>query len=373
MNFELTFVPDIHQLYDAKRGYGFAIAAMRSKTEDMRDSWPGDYFEPMVPSLLIDVPNGNYEVKLTIGSDSEAADVTVKEGLGRLKVYSVTTDPGETITKSFAVHVQDGQLKLAFAGKSPIVQQVSIRRDASIPTIFLTGDSTVTDQPSGHFPYTGWGQMIGLFLNEKIAVANHACSGRSSKSFIVEARLNRVAKKLHKGDYLAVQFAHNDEKEGEMGTDPFTTYQQYLKQYIELAREKEAYPILIAPMHRRVFHEDGSIENTHGEYIEAMRQLAIEESVPFVDLAALSKIYFEQLGVELTKRIFLWTKAGEYDYLPEGTEDNTHFREYGAFQIARLITEGVTAAGIEPLSQHLIPATEINELQVKFERNELVK
>src|SRR5690606_15226033 len=155
-----------------------------------------------VPTLLIDVPNGNYEVKLTIGSSTEAAIITVKEGLGRLKLYEVRTEPGQIITKSFAVHVQDGQLKLAFAGKAPNVQQVAIRRDASIPTIYLTGDSTVTDQPSGHFPYTGWGQMLGLFLNETLAVANHAGSGRSSKSFIVETRLNRVAKKIRKGDYL---------------------------------------------------------------------------------------------------------------------------------------------------------------------------
>lgn len=358
MEFGYSLIPDDNCQYDREQGYGFSLPPMRSKTEDMRDSWPGDYFDSVIPSFLMDVPNGNYIVTLTIGSPDHPTETTVKEGLGRLRLFELKTEAGEFVTRSIAVHVNDGQLKLAFGGAAPQVQNVEVKRTVNIPTIHLAGDSTVTDQPSGHFPYTGWGQMIGLFLESSIAVANYACSGRSSKSFIQEGRLNRIEKKLRKGDFLLVQFAHNDEKENDGGTDPSTTYPAYLKQYIDVARRHEAHPVLIAPMHRRVYETDGSIRNTHGDYIEAMRQLALKEDVPFVDLASLSKAYFEELGEEQSKQVFLWTEPGQYEYLPEGSQDNTHFSEFGAIAIAKLVAQGIQEAGVEPLLYHLIAEEE---------------
>ncbi|RTE10889.1 rhamnogalacturonan acetylesterase [Paenibacillus whitsoniae] len=358
MEFGYAIKTDLCGTYDMEQGYGFSLPLMRSKVEDMRDSWPGDYFIPAVPTLLMDVPNGNYRVTLTIGSPNRQAVTTVKEGLGRLRLYELKTEAGVVVKKSFAVHVADGQLKLAFSGEAPSVQQVEVMRLASLPTLFLAGDSTVTDQPSFHYPYTGWGQTIGLFLSDGLAIANHACSGRSSKSFIQESRLSRIAKKLRGGDFLVIQFAHNDEKESDIGTEPFTTYPTYLKQYLDLARDTGAYPLLVAPMHRRFFEEDGTIRNTHGDYIEAMRQLAEQEGIPFIDLAARSKEYFEELGEERTKQVFLWTEAGQYEYLPEGTQDNTHFTEPGAVEIARLIVSEIEGKGIEPLQRHLLPGAE---------------
>lgn len=143
----------------------------------------------------MDVPNGNYRVTLQIGSADRSAVTTVREGLGRIKLLDMNTGAGELMTRTFAVHVDDGQLKLAFGGAAPAVQHVKVERAAGIPTLYLAGDSTVTDQPSGQFPYSGWGQMIGLYLNEGIAVANHARSGKSAKTFIQESRLLRIAKK----------------------------------------------------------------------------------------------------------------------------------------------------------------------------------
>ncbi|MNN29675.1 Rhamnogalacturonan acetylesterase RhgT [compost metagenome] len=134
---------------------------------------------------------------------------------------------------------------------------------------------------------------------------------------------------------------------------PFTSYQKYLKQFIELARNIQAYPVFIAPMHRRFFEEDGSIRNTHGDYIEAMRQLAALEAVPFVDLAALSKEYFEELGEAGSKQVFLWAEPGQYINIPQGVQDNTHFSEAGAIQIARLVAKGIFAADAELLKQHI--------------------
>ena len=354
MEFGYSFIPRVENKYDKEKGYGFSVPPNSSRYEDLKDSWPGDYFLTPVPTLLMDVPNGNYKVTLILGSSDQPAITTVKAGLGHLKLHEVRTEIGESLAKTFAVHIDDGQLKLAFGGEAPGVQHVEVRRMTSIPTMFLASDSTVTDQPSGQFPYSGWGQMIGLFLDESIAVANHARSGRSSKSFIAESRLNRIAKKLCKGDYLLVQFAHNDEKDNAGATRPFTTYQDYLKQYIDLAQEAEAYPILVAPMHRRFFEKDGSIKNTHGDYIEAMRQLAQQEKVPFIDLASLSKVYFEELGTECTKEVFLWAEPGQYKNLPEGAEDNTHFSESGAIEIARLVAKGILEAGAEPLCSHIL-------------------
>src|SRR5690625_5710451 len=164
MDFGYSFVPEKDCKYDMARGYGFSTSVECSSNEDLRDSWPGDYFFPPVPTLLMDVPNGNYQVTLTLGSSHRSSITTVKEGLGHLRLYEVKTKAGEFVTKKLSVHIDDGQLKLAFGGPNPAVKHVEVQRNANIPTIFLAGDSTVTDQSSGQFPYAGWGQMIGLFL-----------------------------------------------------------------------------------------------------------------------------------------------------------------------------------------------------------------
>ena len=362
MEFNYSFQPKINCKYDRERGYGFAISPEPSRFEDLRDSWPGDYFLIPVPTLLIDVPNGNYKVRLTLGDANHPSNTTVKEGLGHLKINQLKTASGQFVQRCFAVHVSDGQLKLAFGGLNPRVKHVEVERVSNIPTIYLAGDSTVTDQASGQFPYTGWGQMLSLFLSENITVANHARSGRSSKSFIRESRLNRIAKRIRKNDYLLIQFAHNDEKDNGGGTRPFTTYQEYLKRYLDLARRHHAHPILIAPMHRRFFDKNGHIVNTHGDYIEGMRQLALKEKVPFVDLAMLSKVYFEELGEERSKQVFLWARPGQYENLPEGAEDNTHFSEQGAIEIAKLVAKGIHKANISPLSDYLLSKGEIDSI-----------
>jgi lysophospholipase L1-like esterase len=339
--------------YDMERGYGYAQSPEPSRNEDMRDSWPGEYFIPHVPTFLVDVPYGNYKVTVTVGRPEAPSATTIKAGQGHLVLDTFETAPGETIRETFAVHVEDGQLKLAFAGAAPGVRKIEIERSPDVPTLFLAGDSTVTDQASGQYPYTGWGQMIGKCFTAGLAVCNHARSGRSSKSFIDESRLTKLWRRVRPADYILVQFAHNDEKDNDGGTLPYTTYQQYLKRYIDGARERGAHPVLVAPMHRRFFDEQGQIKNTHGEYIEAMRQLADREQVPFLDLASKSKELFEKLGAEETKRIFMWAEPGRYASMPEGAQDNTHFSEEGGIAIARLVAECIREAGVEPLASYL--------------------
>ncbi|WP_282941457.1 rhamnogalacturonan acetylesterase [Paenibacillus sp. RC67] len=339
--------------YACSRGYGYARSVKPSKNEDLRDSWPGDYFDKPVPTLLVDVPYGAYKVSVTVGNSEAASVTTVKAGLGRLMLDNIRMEAGQTARLAFAVFVEDGQLKLAFSGEAPSVRAIEIERAPHLPTLFLAGDSTVTDQPSGQYPYAGWGQMLGKFLGPDIAILNHARSGRSSKSFIKENRLNNIWNKMKASDYLFIQFAHNDEKDNDGGTEPFTSYQQYLKEYIDGARQRGAYPVLVAPMHRRFFDEQHCIKNTHGEYIEAMRQLAEQEGVPFLDLAAKSKRLFDNLGEEATKAIFMWADPGALPNLPEGVQDNTHFSQYGGVEMAKLVVECIQEAGSEPLNKYL--------------------
>ncbi|MDB5084361.1 MAG: hypothetical protein JWN30_1247 [Bacilli bacterium] len=350
MHFKFDFISQaILPEYNCSSGYGFSSSSGPSKDEDKRESFPGDYNVPAMNSFLVDVPNGNYTVTVALGDSTAGSVTTVKAGLGRLMLEAIKTASGQSVIESFSVHVDDGQLKLAFLGSSPRISRLEIQDAPAIPTLFLAGDSTMTDQPSGQFPYAGWGQMLSRFFNSSIAVSNRARSGRSTKSFIQEGRLDQIWNWIRPGDYLLVQFAHNDEKNNAGGTEPFTTYQQYLKIYLDGARQRGAIPLLATPVHRRFFDADGKIQNTHGEYSEAMKQLAVEETVSIIDLANLSKLFFEKVGEEGTKQIFMWTEPHDFASFADGTRDNTHFQEQGGIAIARLFANAISEHPNHPL------------------------
>lgn len=208
--------------------------------------------------------------------------------------------------------------------------------------IFVAGDSTAADKQPDKRPETGWGQVIGRFFNEDVQIRNYAINGRSSKSFVDEGNLKEIAAEIGENDYLFIQFGHNDEKDVvELHTDPQRTFKQCLAEYVTCARIAKAFPVLLTPVQRRFFNEQGGIVNTHGQYPAAMRELAREMQVPLLDLSEVSKNFFESLGDEESKRIFLWLKPGESPNYPEGVQDNTHFCEYGAIEIARLIIEEI--------------------------------
>jgi lysophospholipase L1-like esterase len=197
-------------------------------------------------------------------------------------------------------------------------------------TVYIAGDSTAAQKYSDAAPETGWGMALPFFLHKDLPVANHAVNGRSSKSFIDEGRLDAVLAAIRPGDLLLVQFAHNDEKTTDPTryTEPWTTYQDCLRQYVAGARAKGARPVLATPVERRRFDAQGNAVPTHGEYPAAMRALAEEERVPLLDVQALSLALWQELGVEETKTYFNWT----------GTEqDNTHFNPPGAIAVARLV------------------------------------
>lgn len=220
-------------------------------------------------------------------------------------------------------------------------------------TVFIAGDSTACDYEPSRAPRAGWGQMIGRFFDQnRVAIANRAISGRSSMSFINEGALDGILADIKSGDYLLIQFGHNDAKKEDPTryADP-DTYQSYLSQYVNGARQAGANPVLITPVNRRRF-EQGRLVPTHGLYPEAMIALAKKENVPLIDLTERSRVLFEALGEEKTKELFLWLEPGVSVNYPEGVQDDTHFTEQGATEIAKLIVQGIRELDL-PLARYI--------------------
>lgn len=210
------------------------------------------------------------------------------------------------------------------------------RPDRPAPTWFLCGDSTMCDYPASCAPLTGWGQVLQTLLPEGVFVENCAASGRSSKSFVAEKRLNFVELCLRQGDKLLIQFSHNDEKpDVERATHPRVTYPQYLNMFIDAARRQGAEPVLVTPIARRAFDGQGKVVPSHGEYPDAMRDLALYRGVRLVELEKATETLLEEMGEEPSKALFMWLPAGHENY-PDGQEDNTHLTLAGAYRIAAL-------------------------------------
>ncbi|MEU9961916.1 rhamnogalacturonan acetylesterase [Streptomyces sp. NPDC050982] len=197
-------------------------------------------------------------------------------------------------------------------------------------TLYIAGDSTAAQKYADAAPETGWGMALPFFLGERLAVANHAVNGRSSKSFIDEGRLDVILAAIRPGDLLLVQFGHNDSKIADPTryTEPWTTYQDYLRQYVDGARARGARPVLATSVERRKFDAGGGAVGTHGDYPAAVRALSEEEGVALLDIQALSIALWQRLGVEETKKYFNWTAT---------EQDNTHFNPPGAIAVARMV------------------------------------
>jgi lysophospholipase L1-like esterase len=197
-------------------------------------------------------------------------------------------------------------------------------------TLYIAGDSTAAQKYADAAPESGWGMALPFFLRKDLPVANHAVNGRSSKSFVDEGRLEVILGEIRPGDFLLVQFGHNDEKKEDPAryTEPWSTYQEYLRMYVDGARARGARPVLATSVERRRFDAAGTAVTSHGEYPAAMRALAAEEGVALLDVQALSLALWQRLGVEATKTYFNWTAT---------EQDNTHFNPPGAIEVARIV------------------------------------
>jgi len=206
-------------------------------------------------------------------------------------------------------------------------------------TVYMTGDSTMADYavvPAQAL--RGWGQMLHMYFKNGVRVDNHAMSGRSCRSFIAEGRWKTVMDRIKEGDYMIIQFGHNDEKKEDPKryADPFGDFKNFLAGFVKDVRDKGAHPILVTPVSRRSFGPDNKIVHSHGDYAVAVRKLAEEEKVPLLDLEARTSEELEKLGPERSKAWFMWIPANEFPGQTEEKQDSTHFNGYGANRVCDL-------------------------------------
>ncbi|WP_277464717.1 pectinesterase family protein [Parabacteroides sp. PF5-6] len=205
--------------------------------------------------------------------------------------------------------------------------------------VYTIGDSTMADKPTdGGNPERGWGQMLPGFLSEGIKVENHAVNGRSTKSFIDEGRWDAVIHKVQPGDYVFIQFGHNDQKEDvARHTDPGTTFDANLQRFVTETRARGGHPVLLTSIVRRHFDVDGKLIDTHGDYLTATRRVATINDVPLIDLNALTHRWVEDLGDIPSRKYFMWVAPATVPALPEGKEDDTHLNIAGARRVAAMV------------------------------------
>jgi lysophospholipase L1-like esterase len=212
------------------------------------------------------------------------------------------------------------------------------------PTVYIAGDSTVATYNPSVSSKVGWGQVIPTLFTSDLAFENHAIGGRSSKSFIDEGRLDAILKKIKPNDYLFIQFGHNDQKKNDPTryTEPYTTYKQYLKKYIDGAKAKKAIPVLVTPV-ARLNYKNGKFINDFVDYDKGMKQVAAENNVKLIDLTTKSLNYYTSIGYNNTYKLFMISLDGS---------DRTHFTKQGAIQIARLVSKGVKESNL-PISRYV--------------------
>lgn len=321
-------------------------------------------------NFSVALAEGNYRVTLRIGAADRPAVTTVKAESRRLMLNNVATRAGEVIERSFVVNIRnhrlppppanapggdrvllnareagsytwDDQLSLAFLG-DPAATVIDIA-PVEVPTLFLVGDSTVTDQRTE--PAASWGQMLPALLDDQVAVANHAESGETLKSFVTELRLAKVLSQIASGDYLFIQFGHNDQKANWPQTyaDPQHAYPAYLRLYIAEARGRGAIPVLITSPERRSFEGD-RIVSTLAEHVAAAKRVAAAEQVPLIDLNAATVTLYEALGPERAAMAF-----------NDGGADKTHHNNYGAWLLANAVA-GEIRRVIPALAPHITAA-----------------
>lgn len=223
-------------------------------------------------------------------------------------------------------------------------------------TIHLIGDSTMANKEGTpeENPERGWGQVLSQFFDSSIEVINYAINGRSTKSFISEGRWKEVCQNLKKGDYVLIQFGHNDQKNNDPSryTNPTGSYYYNLKKFVVESREKGATPILLTSIVRRSFNENGTLEDTHGIYPLMVRQLANDLNVDFIDHLYLTEKIVSELGPDKSKRIYLWVNPGEYQRFPDGKQDDTHLNLDGANLYSKLVASELSKLNIK-LKNHI--------------------
>ena len=216
-------------------------------------------------------------------------------------------------------------------------------------TVYMIGDSTMADKPDPEKnPERGWGQMLPQFFDGSVTVRNFAVNGRSTKSFIDEEKWDAVLAQLRPGDYVLIQFGHNDQKieDPKRYTNPYTGYRRNLERFVRETRGKGATPILFSSIVRRNFNAPGVLVDTHGAYPLITREVAKDLGVPFIDLQLMTEDLVVRAGVEGSKALYVWVAPGQYAMYPQGRQDDTHLSVAGATEVARLAADALKRAGV---------------------------
>jgi lysophospholipase L1-like esterase len=306
------------------------------------------------------VAEGNYRVTVTLGADQPSV-TTVWAEARRLMLEKVSTKAKASVTRTFDVSVRvpqiagdtshlvklkprevgaldwDNKLTIEFNGDHPSFRSIAIE-PIKETTVYLAGDSTVVDQDVE--PWAAWGQMLPRFFRPGVVIANYGESGETTKSFVGERRLAKVMSLIQPGDYLFIQFAHNDQKPNAVSLD---AYKILLTDYIKQTRAKGATPVLVTSMNRRTFDVNGKITNSLAGYPDAVREIAAAQHVALIDLNAMSKALFEAMGPEGSMKAFMHYPANAFPNQTEAISDDTHFNKYGAYELARCVVHGIRA------------------------------
>ena len=347
-------------VYNDIQGYGYDVLPAPDKKKPT---------EPFYFSVK--VPDGNYRVKVVLGGKKNANTTVRAEGRRLMMDQIITKKAKDTQEVEFVVNKRstfieegkqvkikprekdylawDDKLTLEFNGPMPAVKSIHIEK-ADVPTIYLCGNSTVVDQ--NNEPWASWGQMITRWFGPEVAISNHAESGLTARTFIASYRLDKILTTLKKGDYVFVEFGHNDEKEKKPGDGAWYHYQYQLKIFVDQVRKKGAEIVFLTPTQRRAFNDDKkTIRNTHGDFPAAMKMVAEKENVPLIDLNQMTKTFFETLGYEDSKRALVHYPEEMYG---RKLEDNTHFNPYGAYEVAKCVVMGIKALNL-PIVNYLRP------------------
>ncbi len=319
------------------------------------------------------IPDGNYRVHVRVGSN-DAEGLTVIRGESRRLFYDgIKTAKGEfkdvyfninkrdtVISEGRVVNIKprernkpnwDDKLTFEFNGDHPQVDLIEIDpAPEDVITVFLCANSTVVDQD--YEPWIGWGQMFPRYFNDKVCVANYAESGETATGFIARGRLAKLLTQAKKGDYVFMEFGHNDQKERGEGIGAYLNFTDRLKEFITKIRAIGAHPVFVTPTQRRSFNDKGEIMETHGDYPDAMRKVAKDENVPLIDLHNYTRTLYETVGIEPSRHIFVQYPANTFPNQPKELKDNTHFNPYGGTQIVQCVVYGMKQINL-PLVKYL--------------------
>ncbi len=348
-------------VFNDKVGYGY----------DMTRIAPPAQGKPFFFSIAL--PDGNYRVTVTLGSKYKEGNTTVRAESRRLFIENCPTKKKEFKQYSFVVNKRntligenervkikerekiklnwDDKLTIEINGDSPACSSIKIEPADDVTTLWLCGNSTVVDQD--YEPWASWGQMITRWFDDKIAVANYAESGETASSFIGANRLKKIMSLAKEGDYIFIEFGHNDQKQKSPGSGAYYNFATNLKYFIDEARTKGITPIFVTPTQRRSFNSEGKIQETHGDYPDAMRWVAQREGVQVIELHDMTRTFFETLGVDGSKKALVHYAANTFPGQTKALTDNTHFNPYGAYEIAKMVLQGIRNLNL-PIASHVV-------------------